>query len=243
MLVFTRPLPKLKASALAFEKAGINAVGIATSDIVHVPSESSAATAFLSNNKVDVVVVTSVYAVKPAIAGLCKTTSPFPTVIAVGDATSRKLQSELSAFPSVNVITPDVHTSEGILAMHHLNEANCQQVVIIKGEGGRSTIADVLSEKGMQVNCFNVYKRELLPRPIYTKRWKMSEVSGIIATSEAMALQLIAQFGAALFDFPWLTVSSRIANTLTIKGIEEVHVCQRATDQALIAWVKDNWEY
>ena len=243
MLLFTRPLPKLKASAIAFENAGIDAVGIATSDITPVPSESSAAAAFLLNNPVDVVVVTSVYAVKTVVAGLGKAINNPPLIVAVGDATLRKLQSELDGFPLDKIVTPDVHTSEGILAMHQLNEANCQHVVIIKGEGGRSAIADGLNEQGMLVNCFNVYKRELLTRPIYTKRWKMSEVSGIIATSEAMALQLIAQFDDALIDLPWLTVSSRIANTLTVKGVKKVSVCQRATDQALIAWVKDNWEY
>ena len=93
------------------------------------------------------------------------------------------------------------------------------------------------------MNSFSVYKREQLTRPVYTKRWKMDEVSGIIATSEAMALQLIAQFGQALKSIKWLTVSDRIAKTLTSQGIKEVAVCQRATDQALIAWVKDNWEY
>ena len=71
----------------------------------------------------------------------------------------------------------------------------------------------------------------------------MDEVSGIIATSEAMALQLIAQFGTALKPIKWLTVSDRIAKSLVSQGINEVAVCQRATDQALIAWVKDNWEY
>lgn len=243
MLLFTRPLPKLKASAIAFEKAGLDAVGIATSDITPVSSESSAAAEFLQNNPVNVVVVTSVYAVKSAVAGLNKTFENPPLIVAVGDATLRKLQSELDVFPIDKIVTPDVHTSEGILAMHQLNEPNCQHVVIIKGEGGRSAIADGLNERGILVNCFNVYKRELLSRPIYTKRWKMSDVSGIIATSEAMALQLIAHYGDALLDFPWLTVSSRIANTLTVKGIEKVGICQRATDQALIAWVKDNWEY
>ena len=127
--------------------------------------------------------------------------------------------------------------------MHQLNEANCQHVVIIKGEGGRDAIAKGLDEKGTLVNSFCVYKREQLVRPIYTKRWKMGEVSGIIATSEAMALQLIEQFGHALLTFKWLTVSDRIALTLNSKGVKEVAVCQRATDQALIAWVKDNWEY
>ncbi|WP_394224185.1 uroporphyrinogen-III synthase [Alteromonas gracilis] len=243
MLLFTRPLPKLKASALAFEKAGINAVGVATSDIVTVSSEQNAAASFLSSNTVNAIVVTSVYAVEAVVSGLNEASNHSAFVIAVGDATGRKLKAKLTSALAANVITPEVHTSEGILAMHQLNEANCRHVVIIKGEGGRDAIAKGLDEKGILVNSFSVYKREQLTRPVYTKRWKMGEVSGIIATSEAMALQLIEQFGNALLAFPWLTVSDRIAQTLNKKGITNVAVCQQATDQALIAWVKDNWEY
>ncbi len=243
MLLFTRPLPKLKASASAFEQAGINAVGIATSDIIDISSERKAAAEYLASNTVNAIIVTSVYAVSSVISGLRNTSTPLPLIIAVGDATARKLKAGLETISSANVITPKVHTSEGILAMHQLNEANCQHVVIIKGEGGRDAIAKGLDENGILVNSFCVYKREQLTRPIYTKRWKMGEVSGIIATSEAMALQLIEQFGDALITFKWLTVSSRIAKTLNSKGVKEVAVCQRATDQALIAWVKDNWEY
>ena len=243
MLLFTRPLPKLKASASAFEKAGIDAVGVATSDIIDVSSERKAAAEFLATNAVNAIVVTSVYAVDTVVSGLRDTAGDLPLVIAVGDATARKLQAGLQAFSSAQVAIPDAHTSEGILAMHQLNEANCQHVVIIKGEGGRDVIANGLDAKGILVNSFSVYKREQLTRPVYTKRWKMGEVSGIIATSEAMALQLIEQFGHALLTFKWLTVSDRIALTLNSKGVKEVAVCQRATDQALIAWVKDNWEY
>lgn len=243
MLLFTRPLPKLKASAAAFDKAGISAVGVATSDIIKISSEQKAATAYLASNTVNAIIVTSVYAVDTIISGLSEFAGPLPLIIAVGDATARKLQAGLDAFSSVQVATPKDHTSEGILAMHQLNEANCQHVVIIKGEGGRDAIAKRLDEKGILVNSFCVYKREQLTRPIYTKRWKMGEVSGIIATSEAMALQLIEQFGDALLALKWLTVSDRVAQTLNNKGVKDVAVCQRATDQALIAWVKDNWEY
>ena len=243
MLLFTRPLPKLKASASAFEKAGIDAVGVATSNIIDISSKRKAAAEFLASNAVNAIVVTSVYAVDTVIEGLRETANELPLIIAVGDATARKLQAGLQAFSSAQVAIPEAHTSEGILAMHQLNEANCQHVVIIKGEGGRDAIATGLDEKGILVNSFCVYKREQLTSPIYTKRWKMGEVSGIIATSEAMALQLIAQFGQALKSIKWLTVSDRIAKTLTSQGIKEVAVCQRATDQALIAWVKDNWEY
>ena len=152
MLLFTRPLPKLKASASAFEQAGINAVGVATSDIIKISSEQKAAADYLASNSVNAIIVTSVYAVEPVISGLRESASPLPLIVAVGDATARKLQAGLEALPSVQIVTPKNHTSEGILAMHQLNEANCQHVVIIKGEGGRDAIAKGLDEKGTLVN-------------------------------------------------------------------------------------------
>ncbi len=60
MLLFTRPLPKLKASASAFEQAGINAVGVATSDIIKISSEQKAAADYLASNSVNAIIVTSV---------------------------------------------------------------------------------------------------------------------------------------------------------------------------------------
>ncbi|MEC9126696.1 MAG: uroporphyrinogen-III synthase, partial [Pseudomonadota bacterium] len=116
MLLFTRPLPKLKASASAFEKAGIDAVGVATSNIIDISSERKAAAEFLASNAVNAIVVTSVYAVDTVIEGLRETANELPLIIAVGDATARKLQAGLQAFSSTQVAIPEAHTSEGILA-------------------------------------------------------------------------------------------------------------------------------
>jgi uroporphyrinogen-III synthase len=246
MLLFTRPLPKLKVTAGAFEKAGIDAVGVATSDIVSIPSESSAASSYIASSFIQAIVVTSVYAVDATIRGLTMKASScesMPTIIAVGEATARKLQHALRNTKGATVLTPDTHTSEGILAMQQLNEPSNQHVVIMKGEGGRDAIAKGLQQRGCDVSYFCVYKREQLTQPIYTKRWKISDVSGIIATSEAMATQLISHYGNALLTVQWLTVSERIATSLKEIGVTRVSVCPRATDQALTAWVKDNWEF
>lgn len=250
MLLFTRPLPKLATSAHAFEQANIDAVGVATSDIVDIELQSEAATAFLtthlsSSQLASAIIVTSVYATAPVIKAFSKLQSKLykmPVLIAVGDATATALRAALGHMSSLSISTPRQHTSEGILAMHQLNEANCHHAIIIKGEGGRDAIAKGLDKKGMLVNSFCVYKREQLTDPICTKRWKLRDVSGIIATSEAMATQLLSHYGNALLSQPWLTVSERIATTLKTLGVTRVSVCQRATDQALIAWVKDNWE-
>lgn len=250
MLLFTRPLPKLNVSAAAFEQAEIDAVGVATTDIVHVKTESEAARQFLRDNTVDIVIVTSVYAVETAVASVAENAhNTHPVFIAVGDATARKLRFGLANIEGATVLTPSTHTSEGILAMHQFDDENVQHVVIIKGEGGRDAIEQGLRSRheqpnnALDISIFCVYKREQLASPISTKCWKISDVSGIIATSESMAMQLLAHFGNALLSLPWVCVSERIAASLNKMGVTRVSVCSRATDQALIAWVKDNWEY
>ncbi|MBO7921917.1 uroporphyrinogen-III synthase [Alteromonas sp. K632G] len=243
MLLITRPLPKLQASADAFEQAGIDTIGVATSDIQSIPSKAGKLQQFLLGSpSINIIIVTSIYAVPAALHALNQASflSAPPTLIAVGDATANALHS--TNLP-LKIVTPSLHTSEGILVMQQLNEANCTQVVIIKGEGGRDTLSHVLGERGISVTEFCVYKREPLTNPIYTKRWKIGDVSGIIATSENLAKQLISTHSRQILALPWLTVSERVATSLRNLGIARVSVCNRATDQALIAWVKENWEY
>lgn len=239
MLLLTRPLPKLQASTQAFMHAGIQVTGVATSDIHYHQAAYQQVQQHLHSHPVDAVIVTSVYAVPACIEGL-KNTLQTPTIFAVGNATATLLQD---ALPSLTVLTPLQHTSEGILAMQQLNEANCQEVVIIKGEGGRQTLQHALQKNGKTVTPFCVYKRQQLTPPVYTNSWDMDDVSGIIATSENMATQLIASQPKQILTLPWVTVSERIANTLRNYKVASVAVCERATDQALIAWVKENWEY
>lgn len=243
MLLITRPLPKLQASADAFAAAGINLVGVATSDIEVDAVSASALTHYVTTSKtISTLIVTSVYAVPAAHKALQEMhthTAPLPLIIAVGDATADALKA--APFP-VRVVTPSQHTSEGILVMHQLNEAYCKQVVIIKGQGGRNTLANALRNRNIPTREFCVYKRVPLSRPVYTKNWKIDDVNGIIATSENMAKQLISSHSMQLLALPWLTVSNRISENLRSYGITRISVCERATDQALIAWVKENWE-
>ena len=144
MLLITRPLPKLQASADAFEQAGIDAIGVATSDIQSIPSKAGKLQQFLLGSpSINIIIVTSIYAVPAALHALNQASflSASPTLIAVGDATANALHS---ANLPLKIVTPSLHTSEGILVMQQLNEANCTQVVIIKGEGGRDTLSHVL---------------------------------------------------------------------------------------------------
>lgn len=239
MLLLTRPLPKLEASVAAFTQAGVPVTGVATSDIEYIDSAIIKLHQYFLQHSHATIIVTSVFAVSALEKAWTDAQSDWP-ILAVGDATAAKIKSHL---PQARVFTPAQHTSEGILAMHQLNEANCEDIVIIKGEGGRDTLQNTLRLQGKQVSPFCVYKRVALAQPFYTNNWQIDDVSGIIATSENMAMQLIACHSEQILTLPWVTVSERIANALRKRGIDNVAVCKQATDQVLIAWIKDNWEY
>lgn len=238
MFILTRPLPKLAASQQAFEDAGVPCTVVATTDIQQ-PSDVSARihSAFSQHATIDVVIVTSVYAVSPLLTSGINLNAM--QIIAIGTATAQALQQ---ALPAHDILTPLCHTSEGILSMHQLDGNTSKQVVIMKGEGGRHLIATTLNERGHSAIECNVYQRIDLPTPVFTNKWKISDVSGIIATSEHLAKQLL-NAESTLANLPWLTISQRVADALHEQGINSVAVCNGATDNALIAWIKDNWEY
>lgn len=239
MFILTRPLPKLAQSQQAFDAADVPCTVVATTtielchdNILQLPELLSA----LGHG--DAVIVTSVYAV-PSFVDTAKYLHSQSHVVAIGDATANTLKK---ALPNTIVHTPDVHSSEGILTMQQLDVDKCQQVVIIKGMGGRALITSTLSQRGIAVSECNVYRRVDLHPPNSTNKWKIDDVSGIIATSEHLAFGLLTTF-SELKNKPWLTVSERIASALRHHGIKDVHVSNGATDDALIASIKDNWEY
>lgn len=238
MYLITRPKPKLESTKSAFLAAALDVTVIATSDICLEQDAISALKKRLEQgHTADWFIVTSPFAVDALTQLESALTANLP-FIAVGSSTSAGLQQF-----SDNVIVPDTFTSEGILQLEELSRENCRQVIMIKGEGGRTAIADELSRRGISVTAYCVYRRITLPVPVQTNHWEWQHVKGIIATSETMAQQLwdLAPQPLAC-KLPWLTVSDRVASALSHWGATQVSVCTGASDSALIQWVKEFWE-
>ncbi|WP_414829272.1 uroporphyrinogen-III synthase [Alteromonas sp. H39] len=238
MYLITRPKPKLESTKAAFHAAGLNATVVATSDIAMEQAAIRALTDHLQQgHKADRYIVTSPFAVDALTHVPANLTSQLP-FIAVGSSTC----AALAQF-SHNVVVPDTFTSEGILRLDELSRENCSQVIMIKGEGGRTAIADELSRRGIAVTAYCVYRRVPLTVPAQTNHWEWQHVKGIIATSETMARQLWELAPQSqVSGLPWLTVSDRVAASITRWGATTVSVCTGASDSALIQWVKDFWE-
>ncbi|WP_189405537.1 uroporphyrinogen-III synthase [Alteromonas halophila] len=233
----------MNASVLAFRQAGLDTLGVATTDIESLPEQEAALSEHLMRGTLpDLLIVTSVFAARALNRCIehCPNrlrVSDLP-VIAVGMATADCLTPVFK-----RVTMPQTQTSEGILALPALACANCQHIVIIKGEGGRDALRATLTARDKQVSTFCVYRRTMLERPVTTAGAQISEVSGIIATSEQLATQLLQHYPPhELRCLPWLTVSERVADSLRTQGVKDISVCAGASDSALIEWIKNNWE-
>jgi len=77
-------------------------------------------------------------------------------VAAVGPASARALR----AAGFTDVLMPDARfDSEGLLALPQLNQAAGRRVVIFRGEGGRTLLADTLAARGADVRAVIGYRR------------------------------------------------------------------------------------
>ncbi|QJR81138.1 uroporphyrinogen-III synthase [Alteromonas pelagimontana] len=238
MYLLTRPRPKAATSQQAFTDAGVRVTTLAPVDIQWLQAGIQQFSNLAQARPLpDCIIFTSTFACEACTETL-RTLDPAIAVIAVGDSTARCLQKL-----GVHARVPEEHTTEGLLALSELKNVKDKSILVIKGEGGRTTLLEHLEKTGAHVNAVTVYQRVVLKKPLETNLWHWRNVKGIIATSGEMAGHLFAHYdNDALRQQPWVTVSERVAQGLRELDITKVAVCHGASDRALIQWVKDNWE-
>ena len=78
-------------------------------------------------------------------------------------AVGQKTAHYLSKFTQQKVHYPQVSDSEHLLQLPVLNNVEKQNVVILRGNGGRELIKDALVRRGAKVHYSETYKREFIP--------------------------------------------------------------------------------
>lgn len=237
MYLVTRPLPKLATSANYFATAGLSACVVAVQDIQVKECAIDNIRSWLIAHAHGIIIVTSTTAANLLVKHI---NAPLDghTFLCVGQSTGGILRSL-----SQHVIVPNNESSEGLLALPELKDCANAHVLLIKGEGGRTTIANALTTRHASVEAANIYTRVPLPHPRYSGPCDWSNIRGIVVTSLEQAEAFLVQFKAqSIATLPWLTVSRRIAEKLTNCGIKHVAVCPKASDVALTEWIQQNWE-
>ena len=159
-----------------------------------------------------------------------------PNWYAVGDGTARLLLPF-----GVEAYTPgSAMSSEGLLALPQLQQVQGARVLIVKGEGGRQTLAEELGRRGARVDELACYRRaapDLAPQELALKlvQWDIDLV--MISSGEGLCNMLALLSPAETTNFSHITLlvpSKRVADMAHAAGFEQVITAENASDSAML---------
>ncbi|WP_298442987.1 uroporphyrinogen-III synthase [uncultured Ferrimonas sp.] len=163
---------------------------------------------------------------------------PIPC-FAVGAATAAAL-----AACGATVYTPasGAETSEGVLALPQWQAITNGNVVIVRGEGGRTLVADSLRQQGHNVCSWVLYRRCY---PAFTDQqlqgWQQDGVNAILATSGEILENFFQQVPITAHSWlrqqHWLVPVQRLATLARQHGCRRVSVTEGAGDDAIIGMI------
>ncbi|MCL1047562.1 uroporphyrinogen-III synthase [Shewanella sp. 1_MG-2023] len=165
--------------------------------------------------------------------------SQFPNCryYAVGQATADALiQYNIQA----EVAPENSQDSEGLLSLSSLAEIQHQRIIIVRGVGGRETIAEKLTLRQAKVNYWEVYQRVMpkLDAQSVCSHWQAAQIDTIVVTSGEVLVNLINLVPKELFA--WLqschiiVPSHRVEQRAKTAGLCHVTNANGANTQAVL---------
>lgn len=156
-------------------------------------------------------------------------------VAAIGQGTADKLRSlgvEVSAIP-------EEFSSESLLAMPAFAKVEGLKIVLFRGEGGRTLLADTLLARGAEVSHAIVYRR-VAPESgqFLWMEWKRVGIDAIVVTSQEALLNLVSLTTEVSFDWlkqqHLLVTSPKIQAQASKLGFNKISVASNASNQAIM---------
>ena len=224
-VLVTRPARQAAALAHRIEAAGGKAFEFPALAIEAVPAAALAAPLAQLRNA-DIAVFISPNAAQFGMAAI-RAAGSLPAaveVFAVGPGTARALQEQ----GIKGVVMPDGQDSEALLALPQLAEVTGKRVVIVRGVGGRTLLADTLAARGAQVTFMECYLRvrpQADAAPLLA-RWQAGGIDAVTVTSAETLENLAALLGEAgrplLLHTPLFAPHEKIAEAARRFGIARV---------------------
>lgn len=157
-------------------------------------------------------------------------------IAAIGKATADALNN---AGLNVDLIPNLAFDSEALLTMPELQQIEGQSVLIVRGVGGRETLARVLVERGAKVEYLAVYQR-IMPSVNDAEVCRLlaeHHLTILTVTSgeilENLLMMVTKSYHQLLFDLPLIVVSDRIKQLATDLGFKQI-VVSSPTNQAIL---------
>lgn len=158
-------------------------------------------------------------------------------IAAIGKSTARELQS---LGLNVDLMPTAGFDSESLLAMPALQAVEGEKLLIVKGQGGREELANVLRKRGAEVDYWDVYKR-VPPATDGSELINLLEYDrlNLIVITSAEALQNLfdmagEKYNKKLAATPLVVVSQRIQRFAAEIGFTQISVAECPSDEAII---------
>jgi uroporphyrinogen-III synthase len=163
-------------------------------------------------------------------------------VYAIGESTATMLREY--GIEAVYSTQGTAMTSESLLSIASLQGAQGQNVLIVKGQGGRTTLSDTLSKRGAVVDNLSCYQRKCptlaageLARKIAS--WDIELI--LISSGEGLRNMLTLLSPAETIKLcvvPLIVPSNRVARMAEEAGFSRVHTAQNASNTAMLEMVE-----
>ena len=212
------------------------------------PAQNSDDAKELMQQSWDWVIFVSPNAVRFALKLLPISEWRYQGIGAVGATTGRLLRE---AGFRVDLIPSQGYDSEGLLSLPELSQLRDQQILIIRGEGGRALLGDTLEARGGKVRYAEVYQRVKPETPVDTllDRWS-EEIHLVTATSKEVLNNLVGMFGISgselLTQTPLVVISERMVQEAERLGFREILRAKGADDRSLMtaicSWTEKNFK-
>jgi uroporphyrinogen-III synthase len=240
-VLVTRPREQAEPLSELVTRAGMAAVAVPALEIVPLAGPGDLG-GRIGAVHYDWVVFISVNAVRFGLAALGTLNSERrPQFAAVGAATARALAA---AGATVDAVPADGASSEALLRLPAMREVRDRRVLIVRGAGGRETLARTLRARGAEVDYVECYKRVPCAASAPALIAQLADPAGLIATATSTDIldALIALAGPAadtLRSLPLAVMAPRIASAALRSGWRGPVVTARApSDEALVAAVR-----
>lgn len=159
---------------------------------------------------------------------------------AVGQATAQAMK--LAGLP-IDLVPEHGYNSEALLAMPGLQQVEGQNVLIVRGEGGREQLAIALRSRGAEVNYLEVYKRVIpkidsSPVIVLLEQRRLDVIT--VTSAEALqnlSLMLDKKNNKLLSLIPLVVVSDRIRCIAADMGFNRITVTDSPIDTAILETV------
>jgi len=237
-VLVTRPQEKNQVLAAKLQELGAIALNLPGIEIVALDIQTALKSLPFDIATTDIIIFVSINAVRYGMLEHTEISAKLPSSVqfaAIGAASCEQLmRADISA-----VITPSKqYDSAGLLQLDEFQQVKDNNILIIKGTGGRTEIAETLTQREANVANLDVYQRQV---PSLTNPSALAETIDASLFSSCESVDNILSitpesFHSVLFNSQVIAGHQRIAEKVTSLGFKKLPIiAANPTDAAMLA--------